>query len=460
MNNSIKRRLLSLLILAICGVWCLVSWRIYIHTKYEVEELFDANLAQSAQILLGLIQHELEEQSIAGNKQKIIVEQPLFGHQYEHQLGFLVRSSDGHILIRSADTPLFPQLPSFSNYSAEDGYLWRVFTRKADGFIVQTAERHNIRDELISKIMFSTLLILLITLPLLAVLIWISISHSLKPLQAVANEIAARIPNQLQTLDLKKIPIEIRVLTKAINNLFNRLNKAFENERSFTADAAHELRTPLAGLKIQAQVAQRAIDTQQRELALQQILIGVDRATHLVSQLLSLARLDATQTLVTTQLDMLIIIKDIISKLTPQALEKDIDLGLENTATSYIISAHHTSISIMLCNLVHNAIRYTPRAGEVTVSLSNIKADKLTLMIKDTGPGIPLTLQKQVFERFYRGECHNVPGSGLGLSIVQQVAQLHNLEIQLNNISNDGGLCVRVDFVIGRSLKYSIFPIF
>jgi two-component system sensor histidine kinase QseC len=449
MNNSIKKRLLILLILAICSVWCVVSWRIYIHTQYEVEELFDANLAQSAQILLELIQHEIEEH-MTGDKQKIVVQQPLFGHQYEHQLAFLVRSSDGHILIRSADTPLFPQLSPFSNYWAEDGYLWRVFTRKADEFIVQTAERHNIRDELISKIMFSTLLVLIMTLPLLAILIWISISHSLKSLQTVANEIAARTPNQLKTLDLKKIPFEIRELTKAINELFNRLNKAFENERRFTADAAHELRTPLAGLKTQAQVAQRAIDSQQRELALQQILIGVDRATHLVTQLLNLARLDATQTLVTTSVDMLIVIKDIISELTSQALEKDIDLGLENTATSYIISAHHTSISIMLCNLIDNAIRYTPRGGEVTVSLSNLKANKLTVMIKDTGQGIPLTQQKQIFERFYRGDYHNVSGSGLGLSIVQQVAQLHNLEIQLNNISNDGGLCVGVDFVIDK----------
>jgi two-component system sensor histidine kinase QseC len=446
MNYSIHRRLLILLLIAICGVWSVVSWRIYIHTQYEVKELFDANLAQSAQILLSLIQHEIEEESMTGAKQKIVVEQPLFGHQYEHQLAFLVRSSDGHILIRSASTPLFPQLPSFSYYWAEDGYLWRVFTRQADEFIIQTAERHNIRDDLISKIMFSIILVLLITLPLLAVLIWISISQSLKPLQIVAIQIAARTPNQLETLDLNKIPCEIKVLTQAINELFKRLNKAFENERRFTADAAHELRTPLAGLKTQAQVAQRAVDTQQREQALEQVLIAVDRTSHLVTQLLSLARVDAT-ILVTAPVDMLAVIKEVISELTPQALEKDIDLGLEDTAKSYIISAHRISISIMLCNLVDNAIRYTPKGGEVTIYVSNIMANKLTVMIKDTGPGIPLKQQKQVFERFYRGDNHNIPGSGLGLSIAQTVAIIHNIEIQLLDGDNGTGLCIRIDMV-------------
>jgi two-component system sensor histidine kinase QseC len=447
MNYSIHRRLLILLLIAICGVWSVVSWRIYIHTQYEVKELFDANLAQSAQILLSLIQHEIEEESLTGAKQKIVVEQSLFGHQYEHQLAFLVRSSDGYILIRSANTPLFPQLPSFSNYWAEDGYLWRVFTRHADEFIIQTAECHNIRDDLISKIMFSIILVLLITLPLLAVLIWISISQSLKPLQIVAIQIAARTPNQLETLELNQIPCEIRVLTQAINELFKRLNKAFENERRFTADAAHELRTPLAGLKTQAQVAQRAIDTQQREQALEQILIAVDRTSHLVTQLLSLARVDATTTLVTAPVDMLLVIKEVISELTPQALETDIDLGLENTAKYYIISADRISISMMLCNLVDNAIRYTPKGGEVTICLSNIIANQLTVMIKDTGPGIPLKQQKQVFERFYRGDNHNIQGSGLGLSIAQTVAIIHNIEIQLLDGDNGTGLCIRIDMV-------------
>jgi len=191
-------------------VWGIVTWRVYIDTQHEVEELFDANLAQSARVLFGLLKHEIEEEKAKCKEEKVTLEEPLFSHRYEHKLAFLVRASDGHILIRSASTPLFPQpshnLVSLSDYWAE-GYLWRVFTLQADQYIVQTGERYDIRDELISEIMSSTLSILLMALPLLALLIWISVGRSFKPLQQVATEIAARTPEQLQQLYSNKIPL-------------------------------------------------------------------------------------------------------------------------------------------------------------------------------------------------------------------------------------------------------------
>jgi two-component system sensor histidine kinase QseC len=424
---------------------------VYVDSQHEVEELFDANLAQSARILLGLLKHEMEEEKIKGKEEKVTLEEPLFRHRYEHKLAFLVRASDGRILIRSASTPLFPQpshdLVPLSDYWA-DGYLWRVFTLQADQYIVQTGERYDIRDELISEIMSSTLSVLLMALPLLALLIWISVGRSFKPLQQVATEIAARTPDQLQPLDSNKIPLEIKVLVNALNSLLTRLTHAFENERRFTADAAHELRTPLAGLKTQAQVAQRATTPQQRQQALQQILVGVDRATHLVAQLLTLARMDATQTMPTSPVDLHELVSQIIIDLTPQALEEGIDLGLEKTATSCVMQGNQDALYLMLRNLVDNAIRYTPAGGQVTVFLDNPQASRLTLTINDTGPGIPPEQRKHIFERFYRGKNQNIPGSGLGLSIAQKVAQLHQVEIQLNDVPNGRGLCVRVDFLL------------
>ncbi len=453
MNLSIRRRLLFLLLSVICGVWGIVTWRIYVDTQHEVEELFDANLAQSAQVLFGLLKHEMEEEEDDEDDEddKIIeLQEHLLGHRYEHKLAFLIRDSDGQILVRSATAPLFPK-PShdadvkYSDYWFDE-HLWRVFTRKYGKFIVQTAQRYDIRDELISEIISSTLNVLLMTLPLLAFLIWISVGRSFKPLQQVATDIAARTPEQLQSLDIHQIPLEIKALVNALNNLFIRLERAFENERRFTADAAHELRTPLAGLKTQAQVAQRAIDPQQREQALQQILIGVDRATHLVTQLLTLARMDATQTMPTSRLDMHELVSQIIIDLTEQALKKGIDLGLEKTATLTIIEANQNALYLMLRNLVDNAICYTPEDGQVTVSLENLQSSRLRVSISDNGPGIPPSLRKQIFERFYRGENQNIQGSGLGLSIAQKVAQLHNVEIQLDDVANGSGLCVRMDF--------------
>ncbi|OAD20686.1 integral membrane sensor signal transduction histidine kinase, partial [Candidatus Thiomargarita nelsonii] len=440
------------------GVWGIVTWRVSIDTQHEVEELFDANLAQSARVLLGLIKHEMEDDEDDEDdedeekEQRIEIEEHLFGHRYEQKLAFLVRTREGRIFIRSATAPLFPE-PSrdftpFSDYRIDE-YLWRVFTLKSGQFFVQTGERYDIRDELITEIMSSTLSVLLMALPFLALLIWISVGRSFKPLQQVAIEIAARTPEQLQPLDSNKIPLEIKVLVNALNKLFTRLTQAFENERRFTADAAHELRTPLAGLKTQAQVAQRATTPQQRQQALQQILIGVDRATHLVAQLLTLARMDATQTMPTARVDMHELVSQIIIDLTPQALDKTIDLGLEKTATCCVTQANQDALYLMLRNLVDNAIRYTPAGGQVTVSLDNPQPSRLTLTINDTGPGIPPEQREHIFERFYRGENQNIHGSGLGLSIAQKVAQLHDVEIQLNDVPNGRGLCVRVDFLLG-----------
>jgi two-component system sensor histidine kinase QseC len=437
---------------------------VYVDSQHEVEELFDANLAQSARILLGLLKHEMEEEKIKGKEEKVTLEEPLFRHRYEHKLAFLVRASDGRILIRSASTPLFPQpshdLVPLSDYWA-DGYLWRVFTLQADQYIVQTGERYDIRDELISEIMYSTLSILLMALPFLALLIWISVGSSFKPLQQVATDIASRTPEQLQPLELDKIPLEINVLVKALNSLFTRLTYAFENERRFTADAAHELRTPLAGVKTQAQVAQRATNPQQ---ALQQILIGVDRATHLVAQLLTLARMDATETMPTSPVDLYELVSQLIIDLTPQALEEGIDLGLEKTATACVTQGNQEALYLMLRNLIDNGIRYTPAGGQVTVFLDNPQASRLTLLINDTGPGIPPEQREHIFERFYRGENQNISGSGLGLSIAQKVAQLHQVEIQLNEVPNGRGLSVRMDFatqchIVPKNAKFVVSPI-
>ncbi len=452
MNLSIRRRLLFLLLSVICGAWGIVTWRVYVNAQHEVEELFDANLAQSAQVLFGLLKHEIEEQDDEDEDDKIIeLKEHLLGHRYEYKLAFLIRDSEGQILVRSATAPLFPT-PShdvddkYSDYL--DEHLWRVFTRKYGKFVVQTAQRYDIREELISEIISSTLSVLLMALPLLAFLIWISVGRSFKPLEEVATDISARSPDQLQALDIDKIPLEIKALVNALNNLFILLERAFENERRFTADAAHELRTPLAGLKTQAQVAQRAIDPQQREQALQQILIGVDRATHLVTQLLSLARVDATQTMQTSRLDMDELVRQIIIDLTEQALKKGIDLGLENTATLTMIQGNQNALYLMLRNLVENAILYTPEDGEVTVSLENLQTSRLRVSISDNGHGIQQSLRKQIFERFYRGENQNIQGSGLGLSIAQKVAQLHNVEIQLDDVANGSGLCARIDFLL------------
>jgi two-component system sensor histidine kinase QseC len=454
MKVSIRRRLLFLLLSVICVVWSTVTWRVYVKTQHEVEELFDANLAQSARVLFGLLKHEaLEEKEGEEDKGKVGIdfESCEQGHRYEHKLAFLIRHRDGRVLTHSVMAPVFPvpsrDSPHFSDYKIEE-HRWRVFTLQEGEFFVQTGERYDIRNELIREIISSTLSVLLLVLPLFALLIWLSVGRSFKPLQQVATEIASRCPDQLQPLDIQKIPIEIIDIIDSLNILFTRLERAFENERRFTADAAHELRTPLAGLKTQAQVAQRATDPRQRQQALQQIVIGVDRATHLVTQLLILARMDATQTMSKQPLDLQALVSQILAELAPQALDKTIDLGLEEETTELALTiGNQDALSLLIRNLVDNAIRYTPAGGQVTVSLEQVKPSIVTLRVSDTGPGIPVEQRQRLFERFYRGDNHNIPGSGLGLSIAQRVAELHNIEISMDNISPGTGLSVSMDFV-------------
>ncbi len=426
---SIRKRLLLLLLILIGSVWSVVTWQVYVDTQHEVEELFDANLAQNSKVLLTLIKNEIIKYKE--------LDEHLYGHKYEHKLAFLIRSNTYKTLLNSPSAPLFPIFKSNSYNDYQDGkHLWRVFTLQTKHFLIQTGERYAIRNELIEEIMSSTLGSLLIALPLLALLIWLSVGNSFKSLQQITNEIATRNPNQLQTLQIHKIPLEIKPLIDALNSLFIRLSQAFENERRFTADAAHELRTPLAGLKIQAQVALRSTDTQELKQALQQINTSVDRTTHLIEQLLILARMDATQKIPTASIDMHTLISQLVIDLTPQALKKDIDLGLEHSARYNIVTGNQEHLYLLYRNLLDNAIRYTPQDGRITVNLQNLEPNRLTITIIDTGCGIPSDKQQQVFERFYRGEQQNILGSGLGLSIVQKIADLYRIEIQLENMAN------------------------
>lgn len=460
MNPSIRNRLLFILLTIISGVWMIVTLQIYVETQHEVEELFDANLAQNAKALYELLRHELQEEDEEEEREnydefKLEIEDLKLAHPYEHKITFLVRTRSGKIVASSSNTPIFsiPDNPSneFYNDYPTKQHLWRVFTLKRSEIIIQTAERYDIRNELIRKIISAILIILLLALPFLTISMWLSVGRSFRPLNKVAQDIAIRTPDQLQPLDTENIPKEIKILVESLNSLLIRLERAFENERRFTADAAHELRTPLSGLKIQAQVAQRASDPVKRQQALQYIISGVDRTTRLVTQLLTLARMDATQTLTMQPVDLLNIVQQVIIDLTPQAWQKTIDLGMEDCSTERIVVGNQEALYILVSNFVDNAIRYTPTGGQITVTLHNRPPNWLRLAVIDTGPGIPMEQRDKVFERFYRVE-KTIPGSGLGLSIAHRIAQLHHLSIQLLDTTSNQGLCVQLDFQNIRSV--------
>ncbi len=439
--HSLRGRLLGRLLTLFLLAWALLAVLSYFAARHEIEELFDAELAQSARVLLNLVRHELEE-SEEDTATGVI---GAGAHPYEEKLAFQVWRAD-RLLLRSVNAPAEPMATAEAFSDQRIGaQQWRVFTLfdAPLGVRVSVGERDAVRDELIYDILGNTLLPVLLTLPLLVALIWSGVSVGLAPLARIGAEIARRTPQQLEPLATAGVPVEVRSLVEALNRLLARLEDALTSERRFTANAAHELRTPLAALRAQAQVAQRAGSDAERRHALERIVRGTDRATRLIEQMLTLARIDP-QSLPVPQapVDLSALAAEVLGELAPQALARRIELALTDAPHAQV-AGDAALLAVLLRNLVDNAIRYTPEGGHIEVALAP-SAQAVELTVTDSGAGIPAAERARVFERFYRlADSARVSGSGLGLSIVQRIADLHGARIALEDAPG-GGLRVRV----------------
>lgn len=441
--KSLRFRLILLLTAGLGLAWLVAAWFSHVESREEINQLFDAQLAQSAQVLLGTTRHELHERVEHGDDEISI------SHAYEQKLAFQIWDENG-LLMRSAIAPattLASKKDGYSN-STVNGELWRVLTKwdANHEFMIQVAEPLAGREVLARHITLKMLLPTFIALPVLALLIWFGVGAGLRPLQQVKQEVKARTANRLEAVAMENVPEEVAPLVQALNDLFVRLQYAFESERRFTADAAHELRTPLAALKIQAQVALRSTDEIERHLALENVLRVVDRATRLVEQLLTLARVDPETASKTYQLvDLRALAVSTMQDLATQAHDKKIELSLEEGAESSDpcqVLGDEVQLSLMLRNLLDNAIRYTPAGGTVSVAVRNTNG--IVLKVQDTGPGIPVAEREQVQQRFYRIAGSGEEGSGLGLSIVSRIAELHGARLELSDAGTGLGLLASV----------------
>lgn len=285
---------------------------------------------------------------------------------------------------------------------------------------------------------------LLFGLPLFGGWIWFATWRALKPLDAMAAEISGRAPERLDPVVPGAAPREIRPLIEALNDLFGRVGRAMENERAFTADAAHELRTPLAAIATQAQVAARARDAAERDHALAQLTASARRASHLVEQLLTLARLDPAASLPLTELRLDKAAAEVCAEHAAAALEKDIALELDAPAAA-TLRANEAMLRVLLRNLIDNAMRYTPAGGRVVIGVT-ISPHAMQLAVSDSGPGIPAGQRAAALRRLHRLAGQDIEGSGLGLSIVARIAELHGATLELADGIGQPGLTVRVAF--------------
>jgi two-component system sensor histidine kinase QseC len=457
MNYSIRRRLLLTLLSTTALIWLVTAVTSYIDARHEIGELFDAQLAVSARTLLTVAGHELEE--LSGTPQDaphihFTTDKPLLsnGHPYEHKLTYqLWKVPENSLMMRSFNAPDSPLSEVSNGYSEVviGNEAWRIYslTDPLSGFQVQVGEAMAIHKELTDAIIMRIGSPIIVALPLLTLLIYIGIGRNLKPLQRLAQAVVRRAPDNLEAIDASHAPSEIQPLVNGLNNLFARLGRAFESERRFTADAAHELRTPLAALRIQAQVARRSKIPAQREEAIDKLLEGVDRATRLVGQLLTLARVDPETGLGQGEpVDLQRLAEAALADHEHQAREKGIALELQ-ASKGLGINGHRETLCILVRNLLDNAIRYTPKGGKVEVTLA-VNRGVIALCVADSGPGIPKEERERIFGRFVRLAGQETNGSGLGLSIVQRIAELHNATIRVDRAAL-GGLEVCVEFPEG-----------
>ncbi len=330
-----------------------------------------------------------------------------------------------------------------------NGQKWRTFTiyDTKHNVILVLAEQYAARATLINNMLIRDISLTLFIYLLSGILIWLAIDRGLKSIRFFAKEMAERAVDHLKPVDLNEVPVEINPLVDELNKLFLRLQQAFEREQRFAAEAAHELHTPLAALKTQAQVALKTTDPQECYLNLKQVIASVDRCAHVIQQLLTLCRLSPETILPEhfTQVNLSRIAAEVIAQLAPDAVLKRIEIELIAKDSDYTLFGNTTGLHVLIRNLVDNAIRYTPTGGSINVLITN-KTDSITLHVIDNGPGIPDKLRNRVFERFFRILGTNAQGSGLGLAIVEQITKLHKGSIRLDTPTEHTGLHVEVCF--------------
>ena len=441
---SLRRRLLGLLLGGVAAAWLATMVFSYIDAHHEVDELFDAQLAQAAQTLLALAGHDDGDD---------IEDLGDVAHKYQRRLRFQIWRADGQLLLRSKNAPemALTAADGFSETHGDDGQ-WRHFSQwnSAHSLQVQVSENHHIRDDLIGHIAWRLLFPALFGLPLIGLWVWIATRQGFAALDGIARQIASRAPQQLHPVNPASAPEEIRTMLEALNGLFLRVEAALAAEQRFTADAAHELRTPLAALQTQLQVALRARDGEERDRSLHQLQSGLSRAAHLVDQMLQLARLDPESGLPDPQtVDLAHLAESVCADLGPQILDKNIDFELV-TSTGCTVTGQAEWLRVLIRNLVDNAVRYTPEGGRVQVAIGE-RDGRPQLRVSDSGPGIPAEERDAVLRRFHRLQQGNQPGSGLGLAIVLRIAELHGARLEFADNQEGGGLVATVDWIPGQA---------
>ncbi|MFO1270189.1 MAG: histidine kinase dimerization/phospho-acceptor domain-containing protein [Rubrivivax sp.] len=436
MLKSLQARLLALVLGVVGALWLAASAFSWAEGRHELDELLDGHLAQGAALLIAQQAHV--DDGGDGDDDTAEDAPPL--HRYAPRVAFQVWH-EGVLTLRSANaptTPLGPQADGFATVGSGHE-AWRVFAaRGREGDIrVYVGEHIGARASILAAVMRGTFMPLAVALPLLALLAWAAVRGGLAPLRRLATELAARAPDATGPVMLKNPPAELRAVTGALDGLFARIGRLLERERRFTADAAHELRTPIAAISAQAEVALASNDEAVRRHALQATRQGCERATRLVEQMLTLARLEnaAPEPAAAVALDA--VARRVVADLVPLARGRQAQVELD-APMAVTAQVNEALFGVLLRNLVDNALRHGPPGTQVVARL----APGWSLEVEDSGPGLDAAARERLGERFFRPAGSE--GSGLGWSIVRRIAEVQGLKVELLPPGPLGGLRVRV----------------
>lgn len=445
-----------MLIAATAATWS------YIESNHELEELFDAELAQSTRIVQGLVHHLVTTRSreqLAGILQQTLqlpegaldegdydeILPDGAGHKYEKKLAFEVWTREGEPVLDTLSSNDDLALKPGYAWVEATGFQWRTFTLQdpETGYWIRTGQREDIRQELSQELAMGNILPLLLALPLLVIAVAVAIQLGFRPLRRLEKPVRHMDPERIHPLDTRHAPREVSGLVMAVNGLLGRLNDALERERRFSADAAHELRTPLAALRLNLEKLERSDPQKFRELT-----AAVDRMGHLVEQMLLLGRIDAGVGFNPEYLNLSDIVAQSIADVAPLALRKHIEPILDDPNGQAMICGQAHLLNTLMRSILANAIQYSPEGTQVVTSLRP-EAEGFRIRICDQGPGIPADQREKALGRFGRLDQRLGSGAGLGLAIARRIAELHQGSLMLED-RTDGhsGLCVVVSLPV------------
>jgi len=451
-THTLRRRLLTWLLLPLLILFLLRGVYTYYYANKLANRVYDRMLftltsSLSQQIIYNASSHRIALPRNAAEH--------LISDEFD-TLYYAIRDAQGNVNDGERRMPMLPPDATLNGQHFFDNRInghavriaWLPLTLEHRTYILEVAETLTKRTLLSQEFQIGTLLPQAIIILLATVIVWFGIGKSLAPLKRLQKAVSERSQFDLSALRVQDITAEVQPLIQSINDLMARLSESREAQNRFIADAAHQLRTPLAGLKTQIELVRRQNDQAMTSQAIQYLLASTDRMTRLVNQLLALSRNEpgAQGGIRMYPLDLGLLASEVTMKWVPRALEKDIDLGFEAPPSQVVIQGDASRLEDLLDNLIDNAVRYTPRHGQVTVSI--LDGNRPRLLVTDNGPGIPYEQRERVFERFYSILGDGVEGSGLGLAIVREIARMHGAETRIDSAPNGTGTRFTVVFSI------------